>query len=144
MLYTWIASCTDQVRFFSMRDRPFFSMMALLFVLRGSCATCDSLLLPCSFRYRRTASFRSTALLATAFFCSPRYRVRDKPNIDIDSDQIKSTMVLYSSLRSEPLGNGPYSWISTASAVRYYTVIQSLLDCCGSLLSCQRSCCASR
>ena len=53
--------------------------------------------------------------------------VRDKPNIDIDSDQIKSTMVLYSSSRSEPLGNEPSSSIPTASAVRYYTEIQSCL-----------------
>jgi len=45
------------------------------FLLRGSCATCDS--------------------RAAGFLCSPRYRVRDKPNIDI---KIKSTMMECSTL----------------------------------------------
>jgi len=35
--------------------------------------------------------------------------------------------VLYSSSRSELLGNELSSWIPTDSAVRYYTVIQSLI-----------------
>ena len=44
-------------------------------------------------------------------------------------------MVLYSSSRPVLLATG--SWIPTASVVRYYTEIQALNDCCGSLLSCQ-------
>jgi len=46
----------------------------------------------------------------------------------IDQDQIDNgTLLFYSSSRSEPLGNEPSSSIPTASAVRYYTEIQSCL-----------------
>jgi len=46
----------------------------------------------------------------------------------IDQDQIDNgTLLFYSSSRSEPLGNEASSSIPTASAVRYYTEIQSCL-----------------
>jgi len=44
-------------------------------------------------------------------------------------------MALCSSSRPVLLATG--SWIPTAPVVRYYTEIQALNDCCGSLLSCQ-------
>jgi len=67
--------------------------------------------------------------------------------LEINQIDIKSTMVLYSSTLLRVAFRASCSlwssWIPTASAVRYYTVMQSYFDCCGSLLSCQQTWCCS-
>jgi len=109
-----------------MLDGPFFSMSGpsflyffsiLLFdtvevlLIPGKCATCDTLL----------------------YSCSPVNRDRDN-QIYRFKYQIKSTMMEYSLLRvSCYFAYRVTSWIPTASAVRYYTVIQPCFGCCGSL-----------
>ena len=142
-MYTWIVSCTDQVRFFSMQikcasfrcdawwallfdERPFFRYRFFFW---------EGVLLATAFLV--LFLHRWTVLLATAFFCSLRYRVRD------------ILLVLYALnwiISSKPLSIWRWcclvlirfnSLSPTASAVRYYTVIQPCFDCCGSLLSCQ-------
>jgi len=85
-----------------------------------------------SFRWHASCSYRSTVLLATGFFILvlraigleiTKYRL-----------EIKLTMMEYSTLL--PIAfSASSNWClfldPTALAVRYYTVIQSLLDCCG-------------
>jgi len=67
--------------------------------------------------------YRSTVLLATAFFCSPRYRVGDTLLVLwlnwIISSKLLSIWRWYSYRRFDPS-------IPIASVVRYYTEIQSL------------------
>ena len=77
------------------------------FLLRGSCATCDW----CVTR----AAGCQLVLHGTGL------------EINQISINIKSTMALYSSSRSELVASDRSSWIPTASAVRYYTEIQSCL-----------------
>jgi len=60
-------------------------------------------------------------------------------NID---QQIDNGALLFAT-RPELLGTGSTSWIPTASVDRCYHRMQAFNGCCGSLLSCQRSCCAS-
>ena len=147
VLYTRIVSCTDQVRFFSMtrfwyfrgsvllvpRDRPFFSWAALLF--DGSYLLVPVLIFS-------TGSYPRSCLVRLCFrFLIRAALVLHAVGLEINqisiliSNQIKSTMVLCSSSRPVLLATG--SSIPTASAVRYYTVIQPCFGCCGSLLSCQ-------
>jgi len=73
--------------------------------------------------------------------CSPRYRVRDNQHW-FRSNRQWHTLFFFAS-RSELVASERSSLIPTASAVRYYTVTQSLLWLLCFPLSCQRSCCAS-
>jgi len=107
---------------------PSFRWAALLFDVLFD--TVEALLIPMEeLCYLRQASsyYGEAVLLATAFFCSLRYRDRDKPNIDI-----KSTMALCSStllrvaFRASSLWSIDSFWMPTASAVRHYTETQSL------------------
>jgi len=122
--FRWHASCIfGEVCFLfhatgpSFLERPFFSMV-LIFEYRFFSRVlvwcdCASVFL-----------FRATVLPVSCCTCSPRYRVRDNQY----RYQIKSTMaLLFFASRSVPLGSELSSWIPTASAVRYYTEIQSCL-----------------
>jgi len=147
VLYTWIVSCTDQMRFFSMRDRPFFlsgpsfpGSYLLVPVLFFSGKMCFRVLDSCCSSCFVRLCFH---VLVSCCTCSPRCRVRDNQCRFRSNRQCNSALLLFFASRSELLGNELFSWIPTASAVRCYTAMQALNDFCGSLLSCQRSCCTS-
>jgi len=80
--------------------------------------------------------YGEAVLLATAFFtlvlCAVGLEIT---NIDIKSNRQWSTLLFAS--RSVLVATDRSSWMPTASAVRYYTVMQPCFGCCGSLLSCQ-------
>ena len=114
--------------FDAMLDGPFFSMSGP------------------SFRYFfsipvKSFLFRESVLLATTFFTlvlrSIGLELASTVNRKIDNDD----NALLRAPRSVLLATD--AWIPTASVVRYYTVIQSLLECCGSLLSGQQTWCCS-
>jgi len=94
-----------------------------------------------SFRWH--ASFRSTVLLATAFFVLV-LRAIGLEIIKYRFKNIKSTMIIVFYFKDGTAYRRFDSSIPTASVDRYYTVIQTSNGCRGSLLSCQatwHACC---
>jgi len=69
-------------------------------------------------------SFRSTALLATAFFCS--FRDRDRAS-STNNSQFKLDNGTLPMIQFAALVDSRSFWIPTASVVRYYTEMQSCL-----------------
>jgi len=115
-------------------ERPFLSMNDPSFRHRWSVLLFHGTLLQ--------LSFGEAVLLATGFFLFSallgleiiKCRFENQIN-QIDNDD---TRVAF-----RAAGTGPTSWIPTASAVRYYTVTQSLLWLLCFPLSCQQTWCCS-
>jgi len=119
-----------------MLSGPSFRWMTLLF------DTVEALLIPEELCYlRQASSYGEAVLLATAFFCSLRYRVGDNPLVlwteSISSKllSIDTKMVLLPSIR--------FFRFRLLRSLGTTQRCRRSNDCCGSLLSCQRSRCAS-
>jgi len=127
----WWALLFDEPPFFSIPVKRFLSFT-------GKCATCDSLLLPCSAFFSFTGKLcylrQASYVLSAIGIEITKYRFEN---------QIHNGTLFRDAFRASSLWSIVSSLVPTASAVRYDTVIQSLLWLLCFPLSCQQTWCCS-